>query len=158
MFKDKVGVRGRVSYTLYDEDGNIKKQSDSYNTATELQDAVLATMMHMGESSTTGVGFIDCGTGTGGGASSTSLVTPITDSRIGISKATTAGGDDNDLVVTTTIPAGKFTATIEEFGLFRDFETATMMYYDDNSASGHAIPKGASDTLAITWTITYGAS
>jgi len=158
MYKDSLDMRGHVKYDLFDEFGNIKQSFETANTVTELHDAVIAQQARLGESGVTVIGWIDFGTGTGQGSSDTTLDTVITEARIGVSKATAAGGDDNDLVVYATVAAGEYTATINEAGLFRGKRTANMMCYDDNSASGLNINKGATDTLAITWTITYGSS
>ena len=153
--KENCKMRGHVRYELRDEHGHIKDVQTSCNDITEEHDAVIATQALMGASGVSVIGFLDLGTGTGQATSDTTLATPHTgDGRIGVSKATASGGDDNDLVVSAYVPAGVYTASITEAGLFRGATTDNMMCYDDSIS----VVKGASDTLAVTWTITYGAS
>jgi len=152
--KDDFGIHGNIKYELFDEHGNLKYIYVTNNDITVLHDAVVAAKIRDPASSTvTTYGFIDLGTSTGGTTASTDLVAAHGDARIGISKATSAGAADNDVVVTAFIPAGSFTGTLTEAGLFRtSAANPDMMCYDDSIS----IVKAAGDTLGVTWTITYG--
>ena len=63
---------------------------------------------------------------------------------------------DNDVIFTGDWGAGDGTGSITEAGIFKgnSFTAGSMMAYNDTIN----VQKGASDTLKIDWTVTYGAS
>jgi hypothetical protein len=154
--KDKMGIRGKVDYKMWNKDGEIIYEHHTpQNTITELHDALVADRLAGGTDDL--FTHCHCGTGAGGGAASTNLVAHIDEARTAVTSSTQgAGAADNDVVVITTFGAGVCTAAIEECGLFSAAAQATadMKCYDDTISKN----KGADDTLEITWTITYGAS
>lgn len=155
----KMGIKGKVEYTLLDENGHIKQQGMCMNTITELHDALVADRMAGGADTLFTHGH--AGTSTGGTSASTNLVAHFDEARTAVDSSTQgAGGADNDVVVIFTLGAGVCTGTIEELGIFSAAAQATadMKAYSDNAAAGYAIPKGAADSLVVTWTFTYGAS
>jgi len=159
--KDGMGIKGKVHYELRDEDGNLKDKGFCMNTITNWHDAVVCGRMHNQSTSYGTINYIWAGVGSGQGASDTDLddgCGEAADERQAVTSATTsAGGDDNDLVIVGTISAGSCTKSITELGLFKSLGTNSdkMMCYNEPAS---AINKGASDTLTVTWTITYGAS
>ncbi len=152
-------IRGKMEYVLYDKDGKIKQTGGCENTITALHDALVADRLAGGSDALFTHGH--AGTGTGQTSASTNLATHFDEARTAVDSSTQgAGGADNDVVVVFTLGAGVCTGTVDEFGLFSASAQATadMKTYSDNSASGYAIPKGANDSIVVTWTITYGAS
>jgi len=149
--KDKTGIKGHIKLVLRGPDGKIKESFEHSNTITELLDAHVADQMS--DSTDGAIGFMAVGTGSGQTSASTGLAT-TNDSNALTSTTQGAGGADNDVVYVGDWAAGDATATITEAGIFLADNNTTMMAYDDSMN----IVKGAADTLAITWTITFGAS
>ena len=149
--KEKQGIKGHISIKLFDKDGKLKQEHDHSNTITELMDAHVADQMS--DSGDAGIGFMAVGTGSGQTSASTGLAV-TNDSNALTSTTQGAGGADNDVVYVGDWAAGDGTATLTEAGIFLLDNNTTMMAYDDTMN----IVKGASDTLQITWTITFGAS
>lgn len=155
----KMGIKGKVEYVLTDENGNVKLDGFCLNTITELHDALVADRLAGGSDTLFTHGH--AGTSTGQTSASTNLATAFAEVRTAVDSSTQgAGGADNDVIVIFTLGAGVCTGTIEELGVFSSSasDTADMKAYSDNTAAGYAIPKGASDSLVVTWTFTYGAS
>ena len=155
--EEKFGIKGKVEYTLYDANGNIKDSGMISNTITALMDAHVADQMS--DSGDAQIGYIALGTGTGGTSASTDLDTYSAATLIALSGTGAVqgtAGDDNDVIYSGYWDAGVGTATITEAGIFLGSKTARddMMTYND----GLNVAKGASDTLKIDWTVTYGAS
>ena len=155
MINEKFGIKGKVHYVLKDEDGNIKDENIIYNTITNLLDAHVADQMS--DSGDAAIGYIALGSGTGQGAASTDLANYVAATLIALS-GTVQGtaGDDNDVVYSGYWGAGVGTDTITEAGIFLGSATSRsdLMTYND----GLSVTKGASDTLKIDWTVTFGAS
>lgn len=155
----KFAMKGRVELRLFGEDGKlkdiraIKDIRVTPNTITTFCDKVVANRL-ANDSPTQGIiTHIAIGTGTGGGASSNSLVTESDRNAVtSIDQGT--GAADNDIVIVGDWAAGDGTGAITEAGLFNAASGPGMFAY----ASFSAINKGASDTLQITWTLTFGAS
>jgi len=149
--KDKTGIKGHIKLVLRGPDGKIKQVYEHSNTITELLDAHVADQMS--DSGDSGIGFMAVGTSSGQTSASTGLATA---NDINALTSTTQGssGADNDVVYVGDWAAGDATATITEAGIFLANNNTTLMTYDDSMS----IVKGASDTLQITWTLTFGAS
>lgn len=151
------GIKGKIEIKLFGPDGEMKDSRviKDYrvlpNTVTTFGDklvadrlsgAALAAPTHMG-----------VGTGTGGGSSSNALVTEL-DRNALTSTTQGTGAADNDVIYVGDWAAGDGTGAITEAGILNHATNPGMMVY----ASFSAINKGASDTLQITWTVTFGAS
>ena len=154
--EEKFGIKGKVEYELRDVDGNLKDSGTIPNTITALMDAHVADQMS--DSTDSQIGYIALGTGTGETSASTDLATYSAGTFLGLSGTATQGtaGADNDVVYSGYWGAGVGTASITEAGLFLTSGTSrsTLMTYND----GLTVTKGASDTLKIDWTVTFGAS
>ena len=148
---DNFGIKGKIKLVLKDKDDNIKQIIEMPNTITALMDAHVADQMS--DSGGAAIGFMGVGTGSGQGSASTGLATASANVAL---DSTTQGSAaaDNDVVFVATFPAGTATAAITEAGIFQANNNTTLMAYDDFSV----INKGASDSLVITWTLTFGAS
>jgi len=154
MPKENQGIKGHVKFVLRDKDGNIKQEYEHHNTITVAMDALVADQMSDGGEAS--IGYMAVGTSTGQTSASTALAALIAGSNNALTSTTQGtGGDDNDVIYVGDWAAGDGTGTITEAGLFNVAAcTSGMMAYDDSMS----IVKGASDTLTITWTITFGAS
>jgi len=155
--EEKFGIKGKIEYTLYTEDGLVKDQGLIANTITTLMDAHVADQMS--DSGDAAIGFIALGSGTGQTSASTDVANYVAASLIALSGTGAtqgAAGADNDVVYSGFWEAGVGTDTITEAGLFLGSATSRsdMMTYND----GLTVTKGASDTLKIDWTVTFGAS
>ena len=153
--KEDFGIKGKIEYTLYDEEGTIKATGLVANTITEGMDAHVADQLS--DSGDAAIGYIALGTGTGQTAASTDLATYEAATLIALSgtqQGTAAA--DNDVVYSGFWGAGVGTASITEAGIFLGSATSRsdMMTYND----ALSVTKGASDTLKIDWTVTFGAS
>ena len=60
----------------------------------------------------------------------------------------------NQIEFDATFPPGTATGTINEAGIFNDVSAGTML---SRSLFLAAIPKGAGDSLAVIWTLTFSA-
>jgi len=163
---DHCGISGHVHAIAHHEDGTVyyEKEHDfnagEHNTITELYDAMLANLVcDTPTRSTATLLYGHAGTGTGETSASTNLATACGEARTAITSGTQGtAGDDNDVVVVFTLGAGVCTATLTECGLFPTSNQATgdMFTYDDVVLN--SVPKGATDTVTLTWTIHHGAS
>ncbi len=155
--KENLGMKGELHVVLKDKDGNIISDELISNTITNLMDAHVADQMS--DSGDAAIGWIALGTGTGQGAGDSDLATYNAGTFLALSGAGPiqgTSGDDNDVVYSGYWQAGVGTATITEAGIFLGSATsrADMMTYDGTLN----VAKGASDTLKIDWTVTFGAS
>ena len=153
--EEKFGIKGKIEYELRDVDGNLKDSGVVDNTITALMDAHVADQMS--DSTDAQIGYIALGTGTGETSASTDLATYSAGTFLGLSgTAQGSAAADNDVVYSGYWGAGVGTASITEAGIFLGSATtrADMMTYND----GLTITKGASDTLKIDWTVTFGDS
>jgi len=153
--EENFGIKGKIEYTLYDQEGEVKDTGLIANTITQGMDAHVADQMS--DQGDAAIGFIALGTGTGQTAASTDLATYEAGTLIalsGIQQGTAAA--DNDVVYSGYWEAGVGTASITEAGIFLGSAAARsdMMTYND----ALSVTKGASDTLKIDWTVTFGAS
>lgn len=149
-FHDKMGIKGECRIVLTRPDGTTDERL-ILNTVTELMDAQVADQMSDGSGAA--IGWMAVGTGTGQGSASTGLAVSL-DRNALTSTTQGGGGADNDSVYIGDWAAGDGTGAITEAGVLLADNNTTLMLV----ASFSVINKGASDTLQITWTATYGAS
>lgn len=130
---------------LYDKDGNVKDRQEIFNqfqtagkthVADQLSDSGEVAMSHMA-----------IGTGTGQGVGDNTLATEL--NRQALDNATPSHAA-NVVTYHRTFAAGEGTGTITEAGVFNDASAGTMFVYNDSIS----FAKGASDSLALTWTFT----
>jgi len=143
--ESKFGINANVLIELFDESGNLKDTREIHNTVTTAGKAGVIDQI-VAAPSLSKIGWMEVGTGTGG---TTVLNAYIAGSRVAFTSKTRA---TNVLTVVGTFPAGTGTGSITEAGTFDVVtqNTANMWMY----ASFAAIPKGANDSLVITWTLT----
>jgi len=153
----RFGLKGKVEIKLWGADGNIKdhrviKEHRVFpNTVTTFGDKLVAN--RLSGASIAAPTHMAVGTGTGGTSAYNSLVTE-NDRNALTSTTQGTGANDNDVIYVGDWAAGDATAALTEAGVFNAASGPGMMVY----ASFSAINKGASDTLQITWTVTFGAS
>jgi len=148
-----LNIVGHGRAVLKDKMGRVKELREFDNVFTDVGDAHVADQM----ASTPGESAMsDMSIGT--------VTTTLTagDTQLGdeldrntlTSFTQGAGGDDNKVVYLGDWAAGDGTGAITEAGIFNAHtaDSGTMLCAQTFSV----INKGASDTLAITWTVTFG--
>ena len=141
----KFGVDANVLVQLFDKDGNLKEQREIHNAVTTAGKNAIADQI-LASPSLNKMTHMELGTGTGG---TTALNAYIAGSRVAF---TTKTRSNAVVTVVGTFGAGVGTGNITEAGTF-DAATengGNMWMY----SSFTSIPKGASDSLTITWTLT----
>ena len=151
VFKNRFGIKGVMYLELRGADGMLKETREIDNTVTELMDAHVADQMS--DSGDAAIGFMAVGTGTGQGSASTGLAISL-DRNALTSTTQGAAGADNDVVYVGDWAAADGTGAITEAGILKTDDNTSLMVV----ASFDVINKGAADTLAITWTVSFGAS
>ena len=145
MKKDFLKLDVNVNVVLRDKNGNIKLQRDVHNTVTTAGKDGIADQI-LASPTLAKPGWMELGTGTGG---TTLLNSYIAGSRNALTSKTRA---NNVVTMVCDWAAGDGTGDITEAGVFDVVteNTVNMWMY----ATFATIPKGASDTLQITWTLT----
>lgn len=145
MKNEKLNFDVNVKFELFDEHGSLKSVTEVHNAVTAagkngiadqlLASPALAKPTHM-----------ELGTGTGG---TTKLNSFVSGSRQAFTSKTRA---TNVVTMIGSFGAGVGTGNITEAGIFDSAtqDGGNMWAY----ATFTAIPKGATDTLQITWTLT----
>jgi hypothetical protein len=144
-------LKGCIDLVLFDEDGNLKQQEHSDNLVVTVGRTMVIERL---DSSPTSVppGWMAVGTGaTAVNAADTLLVTEI--ARVALTSSVAAVGV---LTMVGNFSAGTGTGSLQEAGTFGVVTANTAPLY--SRATFTTIPKGASDTLQITWTWTLTAS
>lgn len=150
--QDGVKISGKVHFLIRDRHGRVKEDywhdnlvvtTGRNHVADQMSDAVEAAMSHMA-----------VGTGTNAVlASDTALQTEL--SRKALTNKTQGTGDPGARQVTYIAdwPAGEGTGAITEAGIFNSSSAGTML----SRAVFPVKNKGASDSLTMTWIITFSA-
>jgi len=152
-----LGLKGSMVARLYGPDGELKTERKikairvEGNTVTTFGDHLVADQLS--DAGLVAPSHMAIGTGTGGGANDNSLQTEL-DRNALTSTTQGSGAADNDVVYVGDWAAGDGTGAITEAGIFNHASNPGLYVY----SSFTVINKGASDTLQITWTVTFGAS
>ena len=145
--EDGLPVRGRVTLELYGPDGELKERQETDNLVVDAGEAHIADRL---SSSPTGaaMGWMAIGTGAVAPAAANTALGAEIDRN-----TCTATDAANVVTYVGNWAAGDGTnSAITEAGIFNAASVGTMLA----RATFTAINKGASDTLAITWTVTIG--
>jgi len=141
---DGLNPEVNINIRVFDKDGNLKSESNTHNTVTTAglygaADQILASP------SLSKMGWMAIGTG-----SPAATLLGSENARVAFDSKTR-----NNAVVTVvaTFAAGVGTGTITEAGTFDVVTANTVNMW--MSATGFSHTKGASDSLVITWTLTY---
>ena len=145
FLRDKAGPVGLLVGVLRDKDGNVKDRQEAFNQFQTLGKTHVADRLaDVGEAA---MGWMAIGTGTGQGVGDNVLATEL--DRQALDDATPSHAA-NVVTYHRLFAAGEGTGTVTEAGVFNDNAAGSMFVYDD----GISFAKGASDTLALTWTFT----
>lgn len=147
--KNPLGILANVRVQLFDNDGKLKAERRGHNLVVNAGLAHIADQLSASPSQNA-MSHMGVGTGVAAAAAGdTALGTQL--DRNALDSATDSGA-----VVTyvATWAAGDGTGAITEYGIFNAATDGTMLarYVDD------VINKGASDTLVVTWTLTFSAA
>lgn len=152
-----LGLKGTVKITLWGKNGEIKDsryiKDQRYlpNTVTTFGDKLVANLVS--GDTLAAPSHMAVGTGTGGGTGNQSLENEL-DRNALTSTTQDTGAEDNNVVYVGDWAAADGTGALTEAGIFNHGSNPGLFVYSDFSA----INKGASDTLQITWTVTFGSS
>lgn len=144
-----VGVRGRWTMELHDEDGNLKQKIEGENVVVDNGVEKLCQFLAsaFAAATTNTFGYIAVGTdATGEASTDTGLGTEISRHTGTVSYVSNA-----IYQVKATFAAGSGTGAIVEYGLYNSNTAGTLFSRDTESV----INKGASDTLTVTAQYTF---
>ena len=147
---DKFNIIGHIKWELHDKDGNLKDWGEHSN---QVQHDVMNYFSDMLVSGT--VNTIDemaIGSGSGQTASATALASHVSHEAISSGSGLTDKGTDG---VEAQASFTNVAATITEAGLFPDGYAGGKMYFYNDSAFGSGVTLQTSDTLTITWSISW---
>lgn len=156
--QDRVGIRGHVIAELFGPDGVLKQREETHNLVTDVGDIYLAQCPY---GTPWAVNALKLGSASTAAAKSGAGAFPaVADYISGSAHAPTlaVGASSNILKITHTWAAGEATGTIRRMGWVDNVTDAGEADATKTAAMtvfGADIPKGASDTLAITWNITF---
>ncbi len=141
---------GEMTAVLRGPDGKIKETRNVKNLV--VTTGVTAIIERLDSSPTTGIpSHMAVGTSTVVASAGQTDLTSVLSPRVALTSSVASGAV---LTMIGNWAAGASTGTITEAGVFNALTTGTMY----SRATFTAIPKGASDTLQITWTYTLTAS
>lgn len=143
--KDNLKIKGRLSYQLIDENGNLKEEFEGPNLVVTAGLNFLALLL--GGSAPTLMSHMAVGSnGTAPSLGDTTLGTEL--GRVALSSTSPSG---SNVIYQATFPPGTGTGTIAEAGIFNNAINGTML----SRSTSISVIKAAGDTLNIIWTITF---
>lgn len=143
--KDNLKIKGRLSYQLIDENGNLKEEFEGPNLVVTAGLNFLALLL--GGSAPTLMSHMAVGSnGTAPALGDTTLGTEL--GRVALSSTSPSG---SNVIYQATFPPGTGTGTILEAGIFNNSINGTML----SRSTSISVIKAAGDTLNIIWTITF---
>lgn len=143
--KDPVQIKGRLSYQLIGEDGNMKEEKEGPNLVVTVGLNFLAALL--GGSAPTLMSHMAVGSSaTAPAPAQTALIGEL--GRVALTSTSPSG---SNVLYQATFPPGTATGTIAEAGLFNAGAGGTML----SRSTSISVIKAAGDTLNILWTITF---
>jgi len=143
MINSGIAFEGKIEYTLFDKDGNVKDDGVIKN---QVQDLLMQRVIDAIDGGTmTALQGMAVGTGTGQAVTDSALASKASDEDI--------TGGQTQPTATSLQNVGTFTSitgTVTEAGLFDDAACTDDMYCYDDSLN---VVMTSSDSLQITWTI-----
>jgi hypothetical protein len=150
MILEELLATGTLHLQLFDEDGNIKEDRLEENLVvtaglgfitSRMKDATATAMSHMA-----------VGTGaTAAAAGNTTLGTEAARVALDSTTLVTTTVTNDSIQYVATFPAGTGTAALTEAGILNNSSGGTLL----NRVVFSVINKGASDSLVITWKVTF---
>ena len=143
---DMLKITGKVSYVLARADGSVKDAWEAANLVVTAGKVALAAWLAASTQSAKFMPYIGLGSGTTAAqATDTALETEL--ARV----AGTITSSSNVYQNVAVFGAGTGTGTIAELGLLSAASSGTLFAHQIFSAR----PKDATDTLTVTWAITF---
>jgi hypothetical protein len=144
--ENNIKATGAFTITVVDKDGNIVAERDVKNVVVTAGKTFLATWLAAASQALPFMNYIGIGTGTTGAlAADTALETEIARKIAALSSTT------NVWQSTTTFGAGEGTGTISEAAILSQASGGTMLARQTFAG----VPKGATDLLIVTWSVTF---
>lgn len=143
--QENLKLKGQVSITLYDRNGNIKDARNIPNLVVTAGKNYIASRM-VGTASDI-MSHMGIGTSSASPVAGDTALTTPTGTRVALD---TFDATTNTVTGTATFASGNGTGSIQEAGIFNDVTAGTMLC----RTTFPVVTKGAGDSIAITWTIT----
>ena len=158
MVNDRMKLRGHVVAELYGPDGTLKQREETHNLVTDVGDVYLAQCPYGTPWATNGLKLGSASTAAAKNGAGAFIAVADYIAASAHAPTLAVGTAANKLKITHTWAAGEATGTIRRMG----WCTNTTDAGEANAALTAAttvfaadIAKGAADTLAITWEITF---
>ncbi len=146
MINDNIKVTGQLGIVVTDENGQIKEQHLHKNLVVTAGKSWIAARMKATGAPTE---MTHMAVGTGATAAADANTTLGTESaRVALSSAVSGAV----VTYTASFPAGTGTAALTEAGIFNASSAGTLLC----RTVFPVVNKGASDSMAITWSVTVG--
>lgn len=160
--RDRMRIVGRVAYDLYGPDGTLKHHGETHNIVTDKGDALFSSLaytaaptfnMKLGETDTAPSKTYD---NAGGWIADADM--PTDGQQAMDATYPKVGASANIVQFKVTYAAGNGTGTLNRVALVDSTESDPSdgtLTYAIASLPDKPVVKGAGDTLAVTWTITF---
>lgn len=148
LFTEKSGIKGRVTWRLFDEFGNLKEERQVNNLVVTAGKNWLADFLaHKGVTPAM-MDYLAIGTGVGDPAAGNTTLGTENCTRV---QVTTPTNTNNMFSLVGTFTAGNGTGAVTEAGIFNASSAGTLFARQKFDV----INKGANDSLQCTWEITF---
>jgi hypothetical protein len=149
MKTEPMKVTGAIKFELRDKDGLLKDSREVHNVITTAGKTYLAAWLAAASQAGKFMSYVGLGTGTDAAdAGDTDIKTPFSPVARSLGVLTSA---TNVWQSVSTFDAGTCTGAITEAGVFSASTSGTLMAHQVFSV----INKGASDSLVVTWQVTF---
>lgn len=146
MINDDIKVTGQLGIVVTDEHGNIKEQRQHQNLVVTVGKAWIAARMKA-TGAPNEMSHMAVGTGTAAAADGNTALGAEA-ARVALSSSVSGAV----VTYTASFPAGTGSAALTEAGILNAASAGTMLC----RTVFPVVNKGASDSMAITWTVTVG--
>lgn len=156
--RDPVLIRGEVIAELYGSDGRLKQREVVHNMVTDVGDIYLAQCPYGTPWATNGLKLGSASTAASKNDAGSFVAVADYIAASAHAPTLAVGASANILKLTHTWAAGEATGTIRRMGWVNNTTNAGEADAANTAAMtvfAADIPKGADDTLAITWNITF---
>ncbi len=142
--KDAIEMKGNLTVTVFDEQGNIKDKRELKNLVVSAGKTFIASRM-VGTSQAI-MSHMAIGTGTTTPAVAQTTLT----TEAGRVTLASSSSSSNAVTYTATFPAGTGTGAITEAGIFNAASAGTLLC----RTTFPVVNKAAGDSIAVTWVVT----
>ncbi len=142
--KDTIEMKGNLTITLFDEQGNVKDERAIKNLVVSAGKTFIASRM-VGTSQAI-MTHMAIGTGTTTPAVAQTTLT----TEAGRVTLASSSSSSNAVTYTATFPAGTGTGAITEAGIFNAASAGTLLC----RTTFPVVNKAAGDSIAVTWVVT----